>query len=203
MPQVRPVTLEDVSAIRRIARESWHAAYDEILGPEGVEGLIDNWYTESTLEESIRRTARRETDVFLIGTLENTATGGTGTAIEPSEDARSMSPVGFAQATPVNSGDGTDQRVETTAELNRIYVDPDAWDNSVGSALLEGVEQALAESFERLQLKVLAGNTVGISFYESTGFERLETQTSGLSDILDDGDPIDGPVKEHVYEKSL
>ncbi|GAB7019587.1 N-acetyltransferase family protein [Halostagnicola bangensis] len=203
MPQVRPVTLEDVSAIRRIARNSWHATYDEILGSEAIEALIDKWYTESALEESIQRTARRETDVFLIGTLEKTAPSGVETVVEPSEDDRSMSAVGFAQATPADNGDDTTRHAETTAELNRIYVDPDAWDNSVGSTLLEGVERELEESFERLRLNVLAGNTVGISFYESIGFERLETKASGLGEIIDDRGSIDDPVEEHVYEKPL
>ncbi|KDE60063.1 hypothetical protein EL22_12335 [Halostagnicola sp. A56] len=204
MPRIRSATLEDVPAIRRIASESWHAVYDDILGLETVDALTNKWYAVEGLEESLERVAKRDAGAFLVATRESTdegkpanATGAT-FAATPSSRERSGSVVGFVQGTPGERAE-TARRV---AVLNRIYVDPDSWGDGVGSALLTALEQAFDDSFETLRLRVLADNHVGISFYESTGFERVETQHSDLEAEIDETE-VDGELEEHVYEKPL
>ena len=59
--------------------------------------------------------------------------------------------------------------------------------------LLDRVEGRLEEAYDRLYLAVLADNEVGVSFYESAGFERVGTQESDLK----------AGVEEYVYEKTL
>ncbi|WP_132058122.1 GNAT family N-acetyltransferase [Halorussus amylolyticus] len=78
--EIRDATPDDARAIRRIARASWHAAYDDILGEEAVDSVVDDWYGVEGLRESISRDDAR----FLV--------------------ADADAPVGFAQA--VRDDDG-------------------------------------------------------------------------------------------------
>ncbi|WP_336343057.1 GNAT family N-acetyltransferase [Halalkalicoccus ordinarius] len=55
MSDVRQATPEDAESIREIARTSWHAAYDGLLGEETVERTIDEWYDPDGLREAIGR----------------------------------------------------------------------------------------------------------------------------------------------------
>jgi ribosomal protein S18 acetylase RimI-like enzyme len=45
----RPATPDDAPAVRRIARIAWHAAYDDLLGPDRVEALVDEWHDAERL----------------------------------------------------------------------------------------------------------------------------------------------------------
>ncbi|WP_254271953.1 GNAT family N-acetyltransferase [Haloarcula marina] len=47
---VRPATTDDVPGIQRVARDSWHAVYDGILGAETVDELLGQGYAPSVLE---------------------------------------------------------------------------------------------------------------------------------------------------------
>ena len=170
-PTVREAKQADAREIYRIARESWHSAYDEILGTETVEDVVEEWYDLDSLEGSITNAAERDDAVFLVGE----APDGYGTAL-----------VGFAHAGPFPEREGV-------AELVRIYVRPEAWGEGAGRTLLGQLESALEPSYDRLRLSVLADNDVGVSFYESTGFERVDSRESDLGDSLE----------AYVYEKVL
>jgi ribosomal protein S18 acetylase RimI-like enzyme len=52
---IREATPEDVAAVQRVGRESWHAAHDDILGSDTVERVIDEWYDAKSIAESISR----------------------------------------------------------------------------------------------------------------------------------------------------
>ena len=164
---VRPAVPADAPAVREIARESWHAAYDSILGSETVTETIDRWYATDDLEAAIVEARGREDVVFAI--------------VEDADD-----PVGFVHA-------GPHRERPAVASLYRIYVRPDRWGDGVGTALLERLETDLEDRYDRLWLAVLADNEVGVSFYESTGFERVGTQESDLK----------AGVEESIYEKRL
>ncbi len=164
---VRYAASDDATAIREIARESWHAAYDPILGNETVTETIDEWYTLDDLRTSISEAHDREDAVFLI-------------AEEADE------PVGFAHA-------GPHRERPSVASLNRIYVRPGRWGDGIGTVLLERVQDYLSGEYDRLLLAVLGENEVGVSFYESAGFERIGVQDSDLKP----------EVEEYVYEKRL
>ena len=150
---IRGATAEDAAAIRRVARESWHATYDDILGAEAVESVVDDWYDPDGLEESIVRDDGR----FLVAEAES------GSEAEV---------VGFAQAV---LGDEDDD----AAQLPRIYVHPDRWGDGVGSELLDRIESWLADrGAERLRLIVLADNEVGNAFYEKCGYRTVGSRES-------------------------
>ncbi|MBZ6494159.1 GNAT family N-acetyltransferase [Natrinema longum] len=170
---VRHATVDDAWIIHEIARQSWHAAYDDLLGPETVDDVVDEWYAIGDLESSIREASGRRDAAFLV------ASG------SPAADTETVAR-GFAHAVPWPED-------RSVAFLARLYVRPDRWNDGTGTALLDALETELSAAFDRLRLAVLAANEVGISFYESTGFEHVETRPSDLGTDLE----------ERVYEKSI
>lgn len=67
------------------------------------------------------------------------------------------------------------------ATLGAIYVDPDYWNNGIGTALLEAFETfCLHRRFEKLQFNVLAENDVGTSFHRKHGYEAVEERETEL-----------------------
>jgi ribosomal protein S18 acetylase RimI-like enzyme len=168
---IRAATSEDVEAIRQVARESWHATYDDIVGAERVESVVDSWYDRDGLAQSVAREDGR----FLVAEAGGKTVGGdnkpssrNGEAVD--EDGEI---VGFAQAV---LGDE-----DEAAELPRIYVHPDHWNEGIGSELLDRIETWVRErEAERLRLVVLADNEVGNAFYESHGYRAVGSRESEL-----------------------
>ncbi|MFH5797685.1 GNAT family N-acetyltransferase [Haladaptatus sp. CMAA 1911] len=159
--ELRPARPTDAAAIRRVARRSWHAAYDDIIGADAVDDTIDRWYDPDRLRES----TREPTHEFFVAERDHF--------------------VGFVHVAPSDEAG--------TFELLRIYVLPDEWGTGLGTRLLTRVERRLEErNADRLRLVVLADNDVGVGFYESRGFERVEERE----------DPTLG-VREYAYEKEL
>ncbi len=151
MVDVRAAVPADVPAIRRIARESWHAAYGGFVPEPAIEGTLAEWYSEETVERGV-------TDdgiVYLVAEKE-------------SHDV-----VGYASAT------GGDEN--GAAILTSVYVVPERWGEGIGPALLEGVTGRLRErGFDRVRATVLADNEVGAAFYDRRGFERVAERAEEL-----------------------
>ncbi|WP_276299942.1 GNAT family N-acetyltransferase [Halorussus lipolyticus] len=159
---VRSAEAGDVADVRRIARESWHAAYDDIVGPESVGSVVDEWYDLNHL----RRSVERDDGVFLVAEI-----GGGSEDADATDDADDPEVVGFAQGVLGGADD--------SAELPRIYVHPDHWGEGAGSAMLERVEDELADrGAERLRLVVLADNEIGNAFYERHGYPTVGSRES-------------------------
>ncbi|ELY47485.1 GNAT family N-acetyltransferase [Natronorubrum sulfidifaciens] len=171
---VRQATTDDIWAIHVTARESWHAAYDDLLGRETVDDVVDEWYAIGDLESSISDASEREDAVFLIAEDRTV------------DDAFAGDCLGFAQVVPWPED-------VSVGYLTRLYVHPDVWGEGVGTALLERLETALERTFDRLRLAVLADNDSGIAFYDAAGFDHVTTRETDLADGLE----------ECVYEKSL
>ncbi|QLG49076.1 GNAT family N-acetyltransferase [Natrinema halophilum] len=190
---VRQATVDDVWTIHDVARESWHAAYDDILGADRVDEVVADWYAIGDLESAIMGTNGRENAVFLVSEAppaEEAAepwTADDGSADDAANEPRFEADLNaYAHAVPWPED-------TSVAFLARLYVRPDDWNEGIGTALLEELEARLMAEFDRLRLAVLAENEIGISFYESRGFHRVETRSSDL-----------GPgLTEHVYEKRL
>jgi ribosomal protein S18 acetylase RimI-like enzyme len=160
-PTVRPAETGDVADIRRIARKSWHAAYDDIVGPDAVESAVSEWYDLNHLRQSVER----DDGVFLVAETEADE------ETEPDADETDAEVVGFGQGVLGSEDDA--------AELPRIYVHPDYWNEGAGSEMLARIEELLAErGAERLRLIVLADNEVGNAFYESQGYGTVGSRES-------------------------
>lgn len=149
--EFREANPEDAEAIRRVARTAWHAVHDQIIGEEGVEKLLEKWYTIEGLEQSI---AREDAPMVL--------------AVADDEV------IGFAQGHPTEEG-------PADAIVGRIYVDPRHWGEGGGTELLTRLFDSLrADGCESVWLAVMDGNDVGRSFYEKNGFETHEKRTVEL-----------------------
>ncbi|QCJ46434.1 GNAT family N-acetyltransferase [Haloprofundus sp. MHR1] len=143
---IREAVEADASSIQRVARRSWHDTYDSILGSETVTGCIDAWFDPQRLVSDDIRPASRP---FAVA-----ETGG--------------NIVGFAECVPADTPE--------SYVLYRLYVDPAHWRDGVGTKLLEQVEQQLREDgIERLNLSVLSENERAIAFYQTRGFEQVDT----------------------------
>jgi ribosomal protein S18 acetylase RimI-like enzyme len=187
---VRPATTSDVADVRRVARESWHATYDDLLGAEAVESVVDDWYDLYALRQSVER----EEGVFLVA--EREASGGTDEGEAGTDESESGTDdpgpevVGFGQALL-----GGEETEDGATQLPRLYVHPDHWGEEVGTALAERIEEWAAErGAERLRLVVLADNEVGNAFYESRGYRTVGSRESEF-----EGET----VTDYVREKRL
>ena len=148
---VRPARPEEAEAIRAVGRASWHAAYDPIHGPETVEELFDSWWSVRDLREG----ATDDDRTLLVAVRENDV-------------------LGVVDAVP-------DPDREGVFRVARLYVHPDAWGEGLGTRLVDDLRERLPEGAERLRLVVLAENNVGVAFYESYGFERVDMRVEESS----------------------
>jgi ribosomal protein S18 acetylase RimI-like enzyme len=140
---VRPARPDEAESIRAVGRAAWHAAYDPIHGRETVEELFDDWWTLADLREG----ATDDERVLLVA-------------------ARDDDVLGMVDASPEPEREGV-------YRVARLYVHPDDWGRGLGTRLVDDLLDRLPSTVERLRLVVLAGNDVGVSFYESYGFERV------------------------------
>lgn len=151
--RIRPATDADVAGIQRVARQAWHATYDDVLGPADVDRQVSEWYDDDV----VRRQIDRPSVSYLV-------------AIDDGEV------VGYASGSSANGPADT-----ATARLDTIYVDPERWGTGIGSRLLERVADRLRDrGFRRLLISVLAANHVGRAFYERHGFVVVNRTTTRL-----------------------
>ncbi|AUX08187.1 GNAT family acetyltransferase [Halalkaliarchaeum desulfuricum] len=138
---VREATVDDVEAIRRVARESFEASYEDALGAERIERGFESWYSSETLRDELRDEARP----FFVATE-----GG--------------DVVAFAQSYLAS-------RRETVGEIDWIHVTPEYRERGIGSRLLERVERELRDrGATRIEGRVLLANETGTAFYEREGY---------------------------------
>ncbi|OAQ52949.1 GCN5-related N-acetyltransferase [Natrinema mahii] len=52
--ELRPATRKDRSAIRRVARATWHDTYDE-LDADTIDDTVDEWYGDEALETALSK----------------------------------------------------------------------------------------------------------------------------------------------------
>ncbi|WP_135806131.1 GNAT family N-acetyltransferase [Halorussus marinus] len=160
---VRVAVPDDAPAVRRVARASWLAAYDDVVAEETIEAAIADWYDVADLRASIGRADAR----MLIA-------------------ERGDEVVGFGQALVAEPTD------EAGAELARLYVHPDRWNEGIGSTLLDRLEDWLRErGADGVRLAVLADNDAANAFYESRGYRRVDSREMDLK-----GETVDDYVRE-------
>lgn len=161
---LRPAHPADVEGIQRVADAAWHAVYDDILGPDVVDQMLEEWYEDDAIESGVDHDAQ---DFFVA--------------------VRDETVIGYAHVGP-----HPPRRVH---QLYRLYVHPDEWRSGIGRQLLAEVEQALYDrDVNFYEAEVLADNDVAVSFYESTGFERVETDETELGGVT---------ASEYIYRKRV
>ncbi|MFB6234699.1 MAG: N-acetyltransferase family protein [Halopenitus sp.] len=147
--------LDDVRGTDRVNRRCWRAAYADIL-PESV--VDRDPASDAALRERLAA-IRSWTGVALVAVADERI-------------------VGYAFA---RWGDDTKSFVDADdAGLKEIYVDPDHWNEGIGTALLNRVEAELPPSTAGLTLSMLAGNEAGRRFYERRGFAEVGETTDEI-----------------------
>lgn len=174
---IRAATPGEAEPVRELARAAWHAAYDDIMGPDEVDQRLDNWWRA----EELRDVITNPDHVFLVAVGADGApdAGGDG----ESATGAGTDPAGVVHAGPSPSG---------AYVVPRLYVHPERWGEGIGTALLDHVVTRAREETDRLQVVLLSGNEVGVGFYESHGFEPV-----GESGLVDAGE------QEVIYERRL
>ncbi|MFC6765022.1 GNAT family N-acetyltransferase [Natrinema soli] len=143
---IRNAEPADAEEIQTISRASWHKAYDDILGEETVDNVIDEWYEIDGLRTSIEET------IFYVG-------------------ERDGELVGFANAgqNPVYE-EGTFElfRIYVLPEYWNRGIG--------SRLLESVIADVKSEEGNELRLSVLMENEAGVGFYELHDFERVETE---------------------------
>jgi ribosomal protein S18 acetylase RimI-like enzyme len=151
--RIRDATPSDTKAVAAVARTSWHAAYDDLFGPETVERTVDEWYDIESLRAGIDETGAADAACFLVAESDGEVAG-------------------FANAGPAR--DWENDPDDPDAFFSRLYVAPERWGEGVGSRLTARIAEELREAgHERVWLEVFEANERGRRFYESVGFEQI------------------------------
>jgi len=165
MPAIRPAEVDDVDGIQRVARRTWHATYDETLGPATVDAQVDEWYADAAVRDGVED----DEAIYLVATAEDAV-------------------VGYAAA-------GPGEAAADCASLHAIYVHPDHWHDGIGSRLLDVVSDRLRRrGFDCLRIHVLADNDRARRFYEHHGFTQSERQRIELAGVTTTEVVYDGPL---------
>ena len=165
---VRQSMPTDVAGIQRVARRGWEAAYGELLAEETIERAMNEWYAGESIREQI---TGGDVAHFVACEPPRVSNGASGKQRDPRAVADGAV-IGY-----VGGGVPEDDR----GAVGALYVDPDRWGEGIGTRLFERELDALAErGATRVTIRVLAANTLGRSFYESRGFEVVETSEDDL-----------------------
>ncbi|MFC4447564.1 GNAT family N-acetyltransferase [Halorussus aquaticus] len=168
--EIREATDDDIPTIRSVARDAWTEAYADTVPESVVESAVSEWYAEETMSRIIAD----DEQVCLVAIDDGEASRDSEDASEERSEPRGDI-VGFSHgATDNGAGD-----------VLRLYVHPDRWNEGIGTAMLEAMEERLtAMGAETIQAMVLADNEMGNAFYEDHGFEKTdeaETQLDGAT----------------------
>lgn len=160
MVTIRPARPDDAEAIRDVAREAWHAVYDDLLGSAVVDRRVDEWYDPDALVESMNSPGS-----FSVA-VDGDAVVGFVHLGPPGPEA----PAPFADA--------------DVAVLYRLYVRPARWRAGVGTELLTAAERRVDPGFDRVRCAVYADNDVARSFFADRGFEPVETLETDPPELI-------------------
>lgn len=96
---------------------------------------------------------------------------------------RSDTIVGYISSVPSDD--------ENVAVLGALYVDPDCWNEGIGTELLQTFEEFCRQrGAEWIQFYVLDENEIGLSFYQKHGYREIDER---------DTDRFGEPVTERVF----
>ena len=68
---VREAEPADIDGIQRVARESWHETYPDILGVDVIDQLLEEWYPDEAIEACIDS----DTQVFFVAVADEEIVG--------------------------------------------------------------------------------------------------------------------------------
>ena len=141
---VRPAGPDDAATIARLHVDSWRATY---------RGIVDDAYLDAL-------------DVRARSAVWDERLADPAPAMRTLVAETDGRVVGFATTGPSRDDDAAPR----TAEVQAIYVTPDAWGTGAGRALMNAAIDVLGGAYDRVTLWVLQDNTSARRFYERAGF---------------------------------
>jgi GNAT superfamily N-acetyltransferase len=151
---IRAARQQELPAISALLRESWHATYDAILGPERVEEISQRWHAPAILGRQVEAMEAGDDCAFTVALLNGALVG-----------------TALATRNPASPGEAP------VVDLQRIYVLPDMQGQGVGRALLAGTLKTWRDA-GRIRLEVHRENGRAIAFYQRVGFRQVSTGTA-------------------------
>jgi ribosomal protein S18 acetylase RimI-like enzyme len=153
---VRPGHVADVAGIQRVADEAWHAAYDDIIGPDAVDSVLDEWYEDDAIEAGLDHD---EQDFF--------------------KAVRDEQVVGYAHAGP-----HPPRRSYQLYRL--YVAPDEWRNGIARQLLAEIEQALYDRDVHFYEAEVLAENDLAVSFYEATGFEQVDETSEDLGGVTVD-----------------
>lgn len=166
---VRPATVDDAARIARVHVASWRVAYRGLLAPEVLDSLSVEARTRFW-ERAVAHPLPRA--VTLVA-------------------ARGEQVLGFCSCGPSLDPAAP----ETRAQIAAIYVDPASSRQGIGRLLMDAaLDHLRRQGFADAELWVMAGNAIGIGFYEGYGWTpsgRTQVETMHGAEITEIGYHLD------------
>ncbi|WP_436931262.1 N-acetyltransferase family protein [Halosimplex halobium] len=147
----RPANAGDVAGVQRVADDAWHTAYDDILGADVVETMLDEWYEDDAIEAGVEHEAQD----FFVAVVDGEVVGYAHAGPHP---PRRVHQVYRLYVDPDHWREGIGRNL--VAEVEQALYDRDV---------------------TAYEAEVLAGNDRGVAFYEAVGFERVDEQETDFA----------------------
>ncbi|WP_123534008.1 GNAT family N-acetyltransferase [Halosimplex salinum] len=150
----RPADTVDVSGIQDVAAAAWHAAYDDILGEDVVDEMMDEWYEDDAIVSGVEHTAQD----FFVAVVDDEVVGYAHVGPHP---PRRVHQLYRLYVHPDHWREGIARNL--LAEVEQALYDRDV---------------------SAYEAEVFVENERAVAFYESTGFEQVdetETELKGVT----------------------
>ena len=148
-PFVRPARLDEIAAVREVARAAWADTYRGLLGPRAIEAFVRAAYRDRSLARSL------EDEGLLV--------------LDIGGRVRGYLRLG------IDADASTDEH--RVGRLQAIYLHPDEIGRGHGGRMwLAARTWFAARRAAEIVLEVAAGNTRARGFYEHLGFVPVETK---------------------------
>jgi ribosomal protein S18 acetylase RimI-like enzyme len=182
--EIRPATAADEPIISRIRRETWIAAYAQIIDPEIIERV--------TAPRAGASAGPRPDRTSLVAVASPGADIVGYASFGPERTVASVASVGSGTSPGALSPAGL---AGETGELYSLYVAPARWSTGAGRALTDAALDGLrAAGYRRVVLWTLTENARARRFYAKAGFA-----TDGAINVL----PALGKIEELRYVRDL
>ena len=159
---IRSAEPTDAEAIHQVNVASCRAAYEGALKDDAFLEMTDDDSRIETLRTKLAETAAIKSLIYLVAKQESSV-------------------VGFLQL--LHNDQLPDHIDNDDAYLKSLYVHPTAWNEGIGTALLEEGLDRLPNELARIQLGVLSANEIGKRFYQAHNFERIDGGTFEVGEV--------------------
>jgi len=146
---LRTASPNDIEAIYAILRESWHEAYDDLIGRAAVETITADWYDPMQLAQEINQPEAE----YIVA-----------------DDGTKLYGVAYALS-------GAVAAKPDAVLIRQLCVRPSHQNQGLGAQLLEEIESCFPAA-RRFQVRVLEKNERALQFFTHRFYERVAEDAS-------------------------